>query len=218
VTRGDALIKQEAYIAGPFRPGGGSGPSSGGPGGGFRPRPSGGSFNRGGRDFHKGPRINERIRVPKIRVIGAEGEQVGIMTPQEAMKMADEYGLDLVEISPTADPPVCKIMDYGKFKYEQQKKQQESKKKQTTIALKEIKLRPNTDTHDLEFKVNHVRRFLEQKDKAKISIQFRGREMQHIDRAKETMKKIIATLQDIGEPEKAPAMEGRTLSVIIAPK
>ena len=210
--------KQEEVIAGPFRPGGFSGGAGGGGGAGFRPRPGGGGFNRGGRDFHKGPRINDRIRVPKIRVIGAEGDQLGIMTPMEAMKIADEYGLDLVEISPTADPPVCKIMDYGKYKYELQKKQQESKKKQVVIQLKEIKLRPNTDSHDLDFKMNHVRRFLEEKDKAKISIQFRGREMQHVDRAKETMKKIIEGLKDIGEPEKAPTMEGRTLSVIIAPK
>lgn len=207
--------KQEAFIAGPFRPGGFSG---GGAGGGFRPRPGGGGFNRDRRDFHKGPRINDRIRVPKVRLIGADGDQLGIMTHQEAMKIADEYGLDLVEISPTADPPVCKIMDYGKYKYELQKKQQESKKKQTVVTLKEIKLRPNTDQHDLDFKLNHVRRFLEQKDKAKITIQFRGREMMHADRARKTMTKIIEDIKDVGEPEKPPHMEGRTLSVIIAPK
>lgn len=140
------------------------------------------------------------------------------MTPQDAMKIAEEYGLDLVEISPTADPPVCKIMDYGKYKYELQKKQQESRKKQTTIALKEIKLRPNTDDHDVDFKMKHVRRFLEEKDKAKISIQFRGREMQHIDRAKKMLLQLIENVKDLGEAEKSPTMEGRTLSVIIAPK
>lgn len=156
--------------------------------------------------------------MPQIRVIGADGDQLGVMTPQDAMKIAEEYGLDLVEISPTADPPVCKIMDYGKYKYELQKKQQESRKKQTTIALKEIKLRPNTDDHDVDFKMKHVRRFLEEKDKAKISIQFRGREMQHIDRAKKMLLQLIENVKDLGEAEKSPTMEGRTLSVIIAPK
>ena len=204
--------KQEVLIPGPFRPGGFSG------GGGIRPRPGGGGFNRDRRDFHRGPRINHRISYPKIRVIGADGDQLGVMTPAEAMKITDEYGLDLVEISPTADPPVCKIMDHGKYKYEQQKKVQESKKKQVVVTLKEIKLRPNTDDHDIEFKMKHVRRFLEQKDKAKITIQFRGREMQHVDRARATMKKLLTGIQDVGEPEKPPQMEGRTLSVIIAPK
>jgi translation initiation factor IF-3 len=186
-----------------------------GGGGGFnRPRPGG--FNRGPSNF-RGPRTNERIRVPQIRVIGADGDQLGIMTPQDAMRIADEYGLDLVEISPTADPPVCKIMDYGKYKYEQQKKTQESKKKQVTITLKEIKLRPNTDTHDIEFKMKHVRRFLEEKDKVKISVQFRGREMQHVERAKKMLIKLLEDVKDLGEAEKAPTMEGRTLSVILGP-
>lgn len=193
-------------MPGPYRPMGG---------GGFnRPRPGG--FNRGPSNF-RGPRTNERIRVPQIRVIGADGDQLGIMTPQDAMRIADEYGLDLVEISPTADPPVCKIMDYGKYKYEQQKKTQESKKKQVTITLKEIKLRPNTDTHDIEFKMKHVRRFLEEKDKVKISVQFRGREMQHVERAKKMLIKLLEDVKDLGEAEKAPTMEGRTLSVILGP-
>lgn len=202
---------EEAVIAIPYRPAG-----SGGPGGGFK-RPGGGGFNRGPQK-QTGPRINERIRVPKVRAISPDGEQLGVISTIEALRIADEYGLDLVEISPNAEPPVCKIMDYGKYKYELQKKSQESKKKQVTVALKEIKLRPNTDVHDLEFKTKHVRRFLENKDKAKISIQFRGREMMHADRARETMKKIIEAVKDLGEPEKAPVMEGRTMSVIVAPK
>ena len=156
--------------------------------------------------------------MPKVRAISPDGEQLGVLSTIEALRIADEYGLDLVEISPNAEPPVCKIMDYGKYKYELQKKSQESKKKQVTVALKEIKLRPNTDVHDLEFKTKHVRRFLENKDKAKISIQFRGREMMHADRARETMKKILESIKDVGEPEKAPTMEGRTMSVIVAPK
>lgn len=171
----------------------------------------------GGRKFD-GPRINDRIRVPRVRVIGADGSQLGILTPQEAMKIASEDGLDLVEISPTADPPVCKIMDYGKYKYEKQKKLNESKKKQVVTQVKEIKLRPNTDDHDIEFKMNHVRRFLEQKDKAKITIQFRGREMQYVDRAKAMLVKIIKDLEAVAEAEVMPKIEGRTLSVILAPK
>ena len=162
--------------------------------------------------------MNERIRVPKIRVVGDDGEQLGIMNPRDALQIAQEKGLDLVEVAPNAEPPVCKILDYGKFKYEEQKKKAESKKKQTIVSLKEIKLRPNTDVHDLEFKLKHVRRFLEAKDKAKITMQFRGREMAHVDRGKEIMKKIIDNIQDVGVPEKAPKMEGRTLSVIIQPK
>ena len=156
--------------------------------------------------------------MPRVRVIGAEGEQLGIMTPLEAFKIAQEQGYDLVEVAPTAEPPVCKIMDFGKYKYEEQKKKQESKKKQIVVTVKEIKLRPTTDKHDLDFKMKHVRRFLEDKDKAKVSIQFRGREMMHVDRGKEVMKKIIAAIQDVGVPEKEPRMEGRTLSVILQPK
>jgi translation initiation factor IF-3 len=167
---------------------------------------------------HQGPRINRFIRVPEVRVLGSDGSQLGVMPTADAMKIADDEGLDLVEVSPTAKPPVCKVMDYGKYKYEQQKKAQETKKKQTKVIVKEIKLRPNTDSHDIEFKMNHVRRFLENKDKAKITIQFRGREMAHMDRARENLKKIIEMLADVAEPEVMPKVEGRTLSVIMAPK
>jgi translation initiation factor IF-3 len=158
------------------------------------------------------------IRAPKIRLIGSAGEQLGLYTPESALKMAEDEGLDLVEISPKSDPPVCKIMDYGKYKYEQQKKLQESKKKQTVTVVKEIKLRPTTDQHDLEFKMKHVRRFIEDKDKAKITIQFRGREMAYVERAKATLNKIVADLIDIAVAESSPKVEGRTLSVILAPK
>jgi len=130
--------------------------------------------------------------------------------------LAEEKGL--VEVSPTANPPVCKIMDYGKYKYEEQKKKQTSKKKQTTMTIKEIKLRPNTDVHDLEFKSNHIRRFLEHKDKAKITVQFRGREMMYLNRGKEILSKIIQEMADVGEPEGEPKKEGRFLSVILQPK
>lgn len=140
------------------------------------------------------------------------------MSPDEARKIAEEEGLDLVEISPTAKPPVCKIMDYGKYKYEKQKKEQESRKKQTKVVVKEIKLRPSTDVHDVNFKMKHVRRFLEHKDKAKIIIQFRGREMAHMNRGQEMLNRIISELSDVGQPEVAPRVEGRTLSVVLAPK
>lgn len=174
---------------------------------------------RGGNRFQdRGPRMNDRIRVPQIRVIGSTGEQLGVMTPEEARRIAMDEGLDLVEISPTAKPPVCKIMDYGKHKYEKQKKEQENRKKQVKVVVKEIKLRPNTDSHDIEFKMNHVRRFIEDKDKAKITIQFRGREMAHMDRARANLKRIIDGLADIATPETEPRVEGRTLSVILGPK
>lgn len=176
---------------------------------------------RGGAGFRDrkptGPRINDRIRVPKVRVIDENGEQLGVLLTRAALDRAYDLGLDLVEVAPTADPPVCKIMDFGKYKYEMQKKEQASKKKQTVVSIKEIKLRPNTDKHDLEFKLNHVRKFLEHKDKAKITIQLRGREMMFKDRANEIMAEIILSLKGVGEPEQPPKMEGRTLSVIIAP-
>jgi translation initiation factor IF-3 len=158
------------------------------------------------------------IRVPKIRVIGPDGEQIGVLTPDEAMKIAEDQGFDLVEISPKAEPPVCKIMDFGKYKYETQKKQQESKKKQTVTVLKEIKLRPATEQHDLEFKMKHARRFIGEKDKVKITIQFRGREMAYVDRAKLMLSKIVKDFEDVAVAETSPKIEGRTLSVILGPK
>lgn len=197
-------MKEEACIVRPF---------FGGGGGGARREPFGqrkGQFS--------GPRINFRIRVPKVRVIAADGEQLGILLTSEALKIAEEQGYDLVEVSPNAEPPVCKIMDFGKYKYEEQKKKQESKKKQTVVVVKEIKLRPNTDTHDIDFKMKHIRRFLEGKDKAKVTMQFRGREMMYVDRGKEVLKKIISDVADLGTPEREPRMEGRMLSVILQPK
>ncbi len=167
---------------------------------------------------YSGPRINRMIRVPKIRVIGPDGEQIGVLTPDEAMKIAEDQGFDLVEISPKAEPPVCKIMDFGKYKYETQKKQQESKKKQTVTVLKEIKLRPATEQHDLEFKMKHARRFIGEKDKVKITIQFRGREMAYVDRAKLMLSKIVKDFEDVAVAETSPKIEGRTLSVILGPK
>lgn len=167
---------------------------------------------------HDGPKINDMISYPKVRLISSTGEQLGIFTSFAAQKMADEEGLDLVEISGTADPPVVKIMDYGKFKYEKQKKEQESKKKQIVTVVKEIKLRPNTDQHDLDFKMNHVRRFISEKDKVKITMQFRGREMMFLERGKEILTKIVKDLEDVTEAESAPKQEGRTVSVMLMPR
>ncbi|MEM1341276.1 MAG: translation initiation factor IF-3, partial [Pseudomonadota bacterium] len=126
-----------------------------------------------------GPRVNDRIRAPELRLIGAEGENIGVVTPDKAMELAERAGLDLVEISPNATPPVCKIMDFGKFKYEQQKRESEARKKQKTIDVKEVKLRPGTDNHDFERKLNDAIKFLENGDKVKVTLRFRGREMAH---------------------------------------
>ncbi|MGK7652626.1 MULTISPECIES: translation initiation factor IF-3 [unclassified Roseovarius] len=164
-----------------------------------------------------GPRINDKIRVPEIRLIGADGENVGVVTPERAMGMAEEAGLDLVEISPNANPPVCKIMDYGKYKYEQQKRESEARKKQKVIEVKEVKFRPNTDTHDYDVKMRNVFRFLENGDKVKITLRFRGREMAHQDLGRDLLQRVAEDIKDIGKVENMPKMEGRQMIMIIAP-
>lgn len=164
-----------------------------------------------------GPRINEKIRVPEIRLIGADGENVGVVTPERAMGMAEEAGLDLVEISPNANPPVCKIMDYGKYKYEQQKRESEARKKQKVIEVKEVKFRPNTDTHDYDVKMRNVFRFLENGDKVKITLRFRGREMAHQDLGRDLLQRVAEDIKEIGKVENMPKMEGRQMIMIIAP-
>ena len=165
-----------------------------------------------------GPRINDRIRSPEIRLIGADGENVGVVTPARAMQMAEEAGLDLVEISPTAEPPVCKIMDFGKFKYEQQKKEAEARKKQKIIEIKEIKFRPGTDTHDYEVKMRSVMKFLEEGDKVKVTLRFRGREMAHQGLGLELLNRVAADVGDAGKIESMPRLEGRQMVMMIAPK
>jgi len=164
-----------------------------------------------------GPRINDRIRAPEIRLIGAEGENVGVVTPARALRMAEEAGLDLVEISPNADPPVCKIMDFGKFKYEQQKRESEARKKQKTIEVKEVKFRPNTDTHDYDVKMRNVFRFLEAGDKVKVTLRFRGREMAHQNLGRELLERVAADVKEIGKVENMPKMEGRQMVMMIGP-
>ena len=162
-------------------------------------------------------RMNERIRAREVRVIGDEGEQIGIMAPFEALKMARERNLDLVEISPTAQPPVCRIMDYGKFLYQNEKREREAKKKQKTITVKEVKFRINVDDHDYDTKKNHVLRFLDEGYKVKATIFFRGREMTRTGLGREILERLIHDIGDRGLVEFRPRQEGNTLHAILAP-
>ena len=164
-----------------------------------------------------GPRVNDRIRAPEIRLIGADGENVGVVTPARAMQLAEEAGLDLVEISPSAVPPVCKIMDFGKFKYETQKKEAEARKKQKIIEIKEVKFRPNTDTHDYEVKMRNVIRFLEDGDKVKVTLRFRGREMAHQDLGRVLLDRVAEDVKELGKVESMPRVEGRQMVMMIGP-
>lgn len=161
--------------------------------------------------------MNERIRAREIRVIGADGEQLGIMTPQDATRKAREQSFDLVEISPNAVPPVCRIMDYGKFLYEQEKKERAAKKNQKQIVLKEVKFSVNVDEHDYVTKKNHVLRFLGEGDKVKASLRFRGREMAHQNLGRKVLERLINEVGEKGIVEFRPRMEGNTVHVILAP-
>ena len=164
-----------------------------------------------------GVRRNEQIRARELRVIGPEGEQLGILARNDALAQAKELGLDLVEVAATADPPVCRIMDYGKFKYEQQQKKKEAKKRQTVVQIKEIKVRPKTDDHDYETKVRHIRRFLEEGDRCKVTVFFRGREIVHKDRGQTILDRIVEDTRDVAKVEQEPRAEGRTLQMLLAP-
>ena len=164
-----------------------------------------------------GPRVNDKIRAPEIRLIGADGDNVGVVSPRRAMELAEEAGLDLVEISPNATPPVCKIMDYGKFKYEQQKRESEARKKQKTIEVKEVKFRPNTDTHDYDVKMRNVFRFLEAGDKVKVTLRFRGREMAHQNLGRDLLERVAEDVKELGKIENMPKMEGRQMVMMIGP-
>jgi translation initiation factor IF-3 len=163
-------------------------------------------------------RINERIRVPQVRVIGDEGEQLGVMDIRDAIRAAREKGLDLVEVAATADPPVCRIIDFGKFQYEAKKKANEAKKKQVTITVKEVKFRPGTDDHDYDYRMKHAREWLEEGDKVKATIWFRGREMTHRELGSRILEKLEKDLQDVGEVEARPRMEGNQMFIILGPK
>jgi translation initiation factor IF-3 len=151
-------------------------------------------------------------------VIDPDGNQIGVMSVPEALSAAQEFGLDLVEVSPNAKPPVCKIMDYGRFKYEQTKKQHEAKKKQTTFQLKEIKVRPKTGDHDLQTKLGHIRKFLDRKDKVKVTVMFRGREIALSDRGRALLGQIAQEVQELATVEQEPKFEGRTMIMILAPR
>lgn len=162
--------------------------------------------------------INEQIRDKEVRLIGEDGEQLGVVSGKEALRMAEEAGLDLVKIAPTAKPPVCKIVDYGKFKYEQTRKEKEAKKKQKTIEIKEIRLSPNIDTNDLNTKINAAKKFLAKGDKVKVTLRFRGREMAHMANSKHILDDFAESLAEVAVVEKAPKVEGRSMTMFLAEK
>lgn len=164
------------------------------------------------------PTINERIRFPKIRVIDSDGAQLGIMVPRDALRMAEEKELDLVLVSDKADPPVCRIMDYGKFKFEQEKKAREARKKQHTSDVKEVKMRYKIEDHDYQVRVNQAERFLKSGDKVKATVMFRGREIQHSDLAETLLKRLATDLQEFAEVQQAPKREGRNMMMMLSPK
>jgi len=153
-----------------------------------------------------------------VRVIDPDGNQLGVIPIQAALSSAEEFGLDLVEVSPNASPPVCKIMDYGRFKYQQDKRQQEAKKKQTRIQIKEIKVRPKTDSHDLEVKLGHIQKFIEKKNKVKVTVVFRGREITLTERGKEVLEQISESAGEFASIEQPPKLEGRTMTMVLGPK
>jgi translation initiation factor IF-3 len=162
--------------------------------------------------------VNKGIRASEVRVIGADGEQIGIMPVSEALRIAEDQTLDLVEVSPDANPPVCKIMDHGKFKYEQTKKKQEAKRKQKTTQIKEIKVRPKTDDHDLATKARHIEKFISNNDKVKITLVFRGREVMLREQANAVLEKVVNLTADFAVVEQQPRFEGRVITMLLAPK
>ena len=162
--------------------------------------------------------INEQIRDREVRLIGPDGEQIGVVSSREAQKIADEAGLDLVKIAPNAKPPVCKVIDYGKYRYDLARKEKDAKKKQKTVELKEIRLSPNIDTNDLNTKMNAAKKFLAKGNKVKITLRFRGREMAHMNSSKHILDDLAEQLSDIAVVEKAPKVEGRSISMVLAEK
>ena len=165
-----------------------------------------------------GPRVNEDIRVPQVRLIDQDGEMQGVMTAREAIQRAYSVGLDLLEISPNADPPVCKILDFGKFKYEQQKKKNEAKKRQKVIEIKEIKVRPNIDENDYQVKLRAMKSFIEEGDKVKVTLRFRGREMAHQDLGVKVLERIRADMEYGTKVEQMPRMENRQMVMVLSPR
>lgn len=162
--------------------------------------------------------MNHRIRATEVRVIADDGGMIGIMPVRQAVLMAQKEGLDLVEINPKGEPPVCKVMDYGKFKYEKKKRDREARKHQTVVELKEVKFRPNTDDHDIGVKTRKIREFLEDKNKVKLTLRFRGRELAHKEIGSELLKRVVESISELGVMIQQPRMEGRTMTVILSPK
>jgi translation initiation factor IF-3 len=176
-----------------------------------------------GRRFSREPRgpqvrINHRIRVPEVRVVAEDGSNLGVLPTDEALRRAQEVGLDLVEVNPKAAPPVCKILDFGKFKYEEKKKQRDAKRKQTVVEVKEVKIRPKTDDHDLMVKVRAARKFLESGNKVKVTCRFRGREITHPERAQMQFEAFLGKVDDLANVEQTPLMEGKNMALVLAPK
>jgi translation initiation factor IF-3 len=165
-----------------------------------------------------GPRVNEEIGVPRVRLIDARGNMLGVVSRNEALERAAEAGLDLVEIAGSADPPVCKILDYGKYKYEEQKKKNEARKKQKVIEVKEIKLRPGIDDHDYDVKMRAMKSFIEEGDKVKITMRFRGRELAHQDLGMNVLMRVRTDLDEIAKVEQFPKMEGKQMTMVMSPK
>jgi translation initiation factor IF-3 len=165
-----------------------------------------------------GPRVNNEIRVPRVRLVDERGEMVGVVSTLEAITMAEEAGLDLVEVAPNADPPVCKILDFGKFKYEEQKKKNEARKRQKIIEVKEIKLRPGIDDHDYDVKMRSMQKFIEEGDKVKVTLRFRGREMAHQDLGLQVLIRVRDDLDAVAKVEQMPRLEGRQMVMVMSPK
>lgn len=163
-------------------------------------------------------RVNRQIRISPVRVIDPEGEQLGIMSVEQALATAEERGLDLVEVAPNARPPVCRIMDYGKYKYEEARKARLARKKQHQVHIKEVKFRPGIEAHDFEFKVRHARRFLQEGDKVKATMMFRGRQMAHPELGREVLDRVAQAVEDVGKVETEPVMEGRNMTMILSPR
>lgn len=163
------------------------------------------------------PRRNRAIRVPSVRVIAEDGEQLGIMDPRDAIRMAEERGIDLVEVSPDARPPVCKMMDYGRFKYAMKKKAADAKKRQHQMQIKEVKMRPKTDSHDLETKIKNAQRFIEEGDGVKLTMRFRGREIIYAEAAMEMLFEVARKLQEVASIRTHPSLEGRNMSMVLVP-
>ncbi|MEK9946786.1 MAG: translation initiation factor IF-3 [Alphaproteobacteria bacterium] len=166
----------------------------------------------------QGPRVNGEINNPSVRLVAADGEVVGVVGIEEAMAMAEEAGLDLVEVAPNSDPPVCKLLDYGKFKYEAQKKANAARKKQKVIEVKEIKMRPGIDDHDYDVKMRSIVRFIEEGDKVKVTLRFRGREMAHQNLGMKVLEKVRDQVEEMAKVEQFPKMEGRLMTMVIAPR